>query len=163
MLFSSLITFYSISTGLIGNLTKVTVGTYSDGFDCGADPGVKIKIQKPDRAYCSVPLPSFSRGDTFDVTNLGSCRPVDFDVGLDSINFWINSTEKACVKSLILLFSTVQGQVTFMATSASRRFDYSTTAKHIYSVKNQSRKFKKKYLKKSKRCTVFPHIVSALE
>ena len=109
MIFSSLIIFYSPSTGLIGKLTKVTVGTDNGKFLCGADPGVKIKIQKPDRAYCSVPLPAFSGGDTFDVTNLGSCRPVDFDVGLDSINFWINSTEKACVSSLTLRFSTAQG------------------------------------------------------
>ena len=143
MIFSSLIIFYSPSTGLIGKLTKVTVGTDNGKFLCGADPGVKIKIQKPDRAYCSVPLPAFSGGDTFDVTNLGSCRPVDFDVGLDSINFWINSTEKACVNSLTLLFSTVQGQVTFMATSASSWFDYSTTAEYIFSVKNQPRKFRK--------------------
>ena len=104
MLFSSLITFYSISTGLIGYLTKVTVGTNYGDFMCGADLGVKIKIQKPDRTYCSVPLPSFSAGDTMTRTgsNLGDCRFVDFDVGLDSINFWINSTEKACVISLSL-------------------------------------------------------------
>ena len=111
MLFSSLITFYSISTGLIGKLTKVTVGTNEDVFGCGADPGVKIKIQKPDRIYCSVPLPAFSRGATMTRagSNLGDCRTVDFDVGLDSIRFWIYSTEKACVNSLTLRFSTAQG------------------------------------------------------
>ena len=143
MLFSSLITFYSISTGLIGNLTKVTVGTYHGDFNCGADLGVKIKIQKPDRAYCSVPLPAFSGGDTFEVTKLGNCRGVDFDMGLDSIRFWINSTEIACVNSLTLLFSTPQRQVTFMAQAYGRMWKYDTTAEHIFSVKNQSRKFRK--------------------
>ena len=63
MLFSSLITFYSISTGLIGYLTKVTVGTNYGDFMCGADLGVKIKIQKPDRTFCSVPLPAFYAGE----------------------------------------------------------------------------------------------------
>ena len=65
---------------MIGKLTKVTVGTYG-GFSCGADLGVKIKIQKPDRAYCSVPLPAFSRGDTMtrEGAALGDCRTVDFD------------------------------------------------------------------------------------
>ena len=113
------------------------------GLGCGADLGVKIKIQKPDRAYCSVPLPAFSYGDTMtrEGSNLGDCRFVDFDVGLDSIPFWIYSTEKACVNSLTLRFSTPQGQVTFMAGGLGY-FSYSPTAKQIYSVKNKSRKFK---------------------
>ena len=162
MLFSSLITFYSISTGLIRNLTKVTVGTYYDigasSAGCGADPGVKIMIQKPDGTFCSVPLPAFSAGNTMtrERAALGDCRFVDFDVGLDSIRFWISSTENVCVNTLTLRFSTAQGQVTFMGmsslmgTHSSIWFDYSETAEHIFSVENKSRKLKK-FLNRNKK------------
>ena len=126
---------------MIGNLNKVTVGTNGNRWGCGADIGVKIKIRKPNGHFCSVPLPAFSGGDemTLEGTNLGDCRSVDFDVGLDSINFWVYSTEKICVQSLRLWFSTPQGQVTFKAGLVR----YSKTGEHILSAKNQSRKFKK--------------------
>ena len=135
-------------------MNRITFSTRA-GLGCGADPGVKIKIQKPDRAYCSVPLPEFYAGDTMTRagSNLGDCRTVDFDVGLDSINFWINSTEKACVKSLTLVFSTSKGQITFLANAAKGHFyEYGTTSNGIVnSVKKQSRKFKI-FLCRNKRC-----------
>ena len=114
---------------------------------CGADPGVKIYIQKPNDDYCSVPLPMFDGGETKTLTrgNLtGDCKSVYFEVGRESINFWIYSKEFACVNSLTLRFSTPKGQVTFLAKAASGHYYvYGTTSNGIInSVKKQSRKFK---------------------
>ena len=156
MLFSSLIIFYSPSTGLIGNLNKVTVGTYGGfkgGMACGADLGVKIKIQKPNRDFCSVPLIAFSGGNTmtFEGTSLNDCRSVDFEVGLNSIRFWIYSTEHACINSITLRFSTPQGQVTFMGQPGSGFVGFGIGTTDLgYSLKNQSRKFKKKIYRHEK-------------
>ena len=140
----------------IGNLNKITFGTKAT-WGCGADPGVKIYIQKPNDNYCSVPLPIFFGGETKTLIrgNLtGDCKSVYFEAGRESINFWIYSKEFACVNSLTLRFSTSKGQVTFLANNAASGdyYVYGTTSNGIInSVKKQSRKFKI-FLCRNKKC-----------
>jgi hypothetical protein len=126
---------------LTGTLEKVTIGVGDDStLSCGANPGVKINIQYKNGLYCSVPLPSLSAGASGHLNNLGDCKLLDFEVGRESIDFWIYSTEYICLYRIELLFSTQTGQkVTFSDNVGEDSYwRYSTTIEYIFSLEKQS-------------------------
>ena len=65
-------------------------------------------------------------------------------MGIEDIKFWIFADELVCLTSLKLEFSMENGQkVTFWGTADEGYYwKTHTTAKHIISLKNQSRKLK---------------------
>ena len=140
-----------IFTGFTGTLKKVTFDI-SNGASCGVSSAgaAKINIQQKTNGnyYCRAPLPDCSASDTgVTLEWLGHCRNIDIDVGREYIKVWIFAEEIVCINSLKLEFSTETGQkVFFWGTTGKNRYWYShpydKTEPIIFSLRNQSRKFK---------------------
>ena len=134
---------------MTGTLKKITFNV-SPGTACGAYAGeAKINIQQKTNGntYCSAPFPDFSEHDTgITFQWLGDCTNLDIDVGREWINFWIYADEHVCITSLKLEFSMESGKkVTFSKSIPGQYWKpgtYGVINRNVYSLQNQSRKFK---------------------